>query len=148
MDHKIKCYCETDLPNNSEVSSVCLKDLSIFDSVNDNDFEIFKDIGMRKTFLTGEALFIQGAPINEVFAIKAGRIRLSKVLEDGSERVPRFFIIIKGLKILLVLRDQPWFMFSCRKNKAQEVADGRQDIAGERGFQQHPGVRYQWGGRS
>lgn len=81
----MKCDCEIALPNNTSVSSVCLRDLSVFDSVSDDDFERFKAIGLRKTFRKGQALFVQGSPINEVFVIKAGRIRLSKVLDDGTE---------------------------------------------------------------
>ncbi len=44
-----------------------------------------RHIGMRKNFRHGQALFLQGEPVNEVFIIKSGRIRLSKVLEDGTE---------------------------------------------------------------
>jgi CRP-like cAMP-binding protein len=79
------CYCEKDLSKNSPVSSRCLKDLFIFDEISAEDFERFRGIGIRKTFRDGEAIFIQGDPISEIFLIKAGRIRLSKVLEDGTE---------------------------------------------------------------
>ena len=79
------CSCDDVLPEKSLTSSVCIKDFSLLESLNAHDFERFKDIGMRKIFHEGEALFVQGGPINEVFVIKAGRIRLSKVLEDGTE---------------------------------------------------------------
>ncbi len=81
----MKCYCEDLVAQNSSVSSVCLKDLCIFDSVDEKDFERFRGIGVRKTFRDGETLFVQGGPVDGIFVIKAGRIRLSKVLEDGTE---------------------------------------------------------------
>lgn len=81
----MKCSCDDFVPQNSPVASVCLKDLSIFAGISEKDFERFRDIGIRRVFRPGEALFVQGGPIKEIFAIKAGRIRLSKVLEDGTE---------------------------------------------------------------
>lgn len=67
------------------MSPVCLRDLTIFDGVSEEDFERFRGIGVRKNFCEGQTLFVQGGPISEIFVIKAGRIRLSKVLEDGTE---------------------------------------------------------------
>jgi len=81
----VKCYCEDSVPQSSSMSSACLRNVSIFDTISDKDFERFRNIGVKKTFRDGEAVFVQGGPIKEIFVIKAGRIRLSKVLEDGTE---------------------------------------------------------------
>ncbi len=81
----MKCSCEDFVPRNSSMSPVCLRDLTIFDGVSEEDFERFRGIGVRKNFREGQTLFVQGGPISEIFVIKAGRIRLSKVLEDGTE---------------------------------------------------------------
>ena len=81
----MKCHCENLVLPNSSVSSACLRDLPIFDRISEEDFERFRGIGIQKIFHDGETLFVQGNPINEIFVIKAGRIRLSKVLEDGTE---------------------------------------------------------------
>ncbi len=81
----MKCSCDDLVPRDSPVSSACVKDLTIFDGVDDDDFERFRGIGVRRVFRHGETLFVQGGPIGEIFVIKAGRIRLSKVLEDGTE---------------------------------------------------------------
>ncbi|MGB5421401.1 MAG: cyclic nucleotide-binding domain-containing protein [Desulfobacterales bacterium] len=40
---------------------------------------------MRKKSITGQPLFLQGDPTDEMFLIKGGRVKLSKVLEDGTE---------------------------------------------------------------
>ena len=40
---------------------------------------------MRKKSTTGQALFLQGDPTDEMFLIKGGHVKLSKVLEDGTE---------------------------------------------------------------
>ncbi len=81
----MKCDCDDFVSSNSSVSSVCLKDLHVFDGISESDFNRFGSIGVRKFFRPGEALFVQGDPVNEIFAVKSGRIRLSKVLEDGTE---------------------------------------------------------------
>jgi CRP-like cAMP-binding protein len=81
----MKCTCENFLPKSSSVSSKCLKDMSIFDGISGEDFEILRGIGMRRHFRDGQTLFVQGDPVKEVFIVKGGRIRLSKVLEDGTE---------------------------------------------------------------
>lgn len=81
----MKCYCEDFVPQNSSISSACLKNIAIFDNISEKDFERFRNIGVKKTYRDGEALFVQGGPIEEIFVIKAGRIRLSKVLKDGTE---------------------------------------------------------------
>lgn len=81
----MKCECDEYVSPNTSVSSVCLKDLRVFEGVSDSDFKRFGSIGVRRIFRPGEALFVQGAPVNKVFAVKSGRIRLSKVLEDGTE---------------------------------------------------------------
>ncbi|MDQ7783683.1 MAG: Crp/Fnr family transcriptional regulator [Desulfomonilaceae bacterium] len=81
----MKCDCDEFVSPNSSVSSVCLRDLRVFHGVGDSDFKRFGSIGVRKVFCPGEALFVQGDPVHEVFAVKSGRIRLSKVLEDGTE---------------------------------------------------------------
>jgi CRP/FNR family transcriptional regulator len=40
---------------------------------------------LRKKSTAGQALFLQGDSTGEMFLIKGGRVKLSKVLEDGAE---------------------------------------------------------------
>jgi CRP-like cAMP-binding protein len=40
---------------------------------------------LRAKWVKDQALFLQGDPADKMFLIKGGRIKLSKVLEDGSE---------------------------------------------------------------
>ena len=38
-----------------------------------------------RRYQPGQAIFMQGDPAKEMFLIKAGRVRLSKIMEDGDE---------------------------------------------------------------
>lgn len=47
--------------------------------------EELKKIGSKRSIAAGAPVFTQGAPVDSLFLIKTGRIKLSKVNEDGTE---------------------------------------------------------------
>jgi len=61
------------------VASESLKVLS------EEEIHFLSQRAARRDFQSGEAVFLQGDPASSLFFIRAGRIKLSKVLEDGSE---------------------------------------------------------------
>ncbi|SDL38147.1 CRP/FNR family transcriptional regulator, anaerobic regulatory protein [Maridesulfovibrio ferrireducens] len=81
----MKCICNDCKKTSSQTTDKCFKDLWLFETFNDSQLEELKKIGLKKTITKGNSIFAQGRPANEMFLIKAGRIRLSKVQEDGAE---------------------------------------------------------------
>ena len=79
------CRCEQLAGGNIELSPVCISRLWIFQNLGAEDREaLCQQTGLR-TLTTGQALFLQGDPADDMFLIKGGWVKLSKVLEDGSE---------------------------------------------------------------
>lgn len=81
----MKCDCEEFLPEGCRTTEKCIKNLWFFDNFNKSQLEELKRIGLRKSIKKGSPVFIQGDPGDEMFLIKIGRIKLSKIHEDGSE---------------------------------------------------------------
>jgi len=68
-----------------KLSPVCIGHLWIFQNLEAEEAEALARAALRKKSTRGHALFLQGDPSDEMFLIKSGRVKLSKVLEDGTE---------------------------------------------------------------
>lgn len=79
------CLCEQIAGKDIELSPTCIGHLWIFENLNPEEIEALSREALRKKSVKGEALFMQGDSADEMFLIKGGRIKLSKVLEDGNE---------------------------------------------------------------
>ena len=79
------CLCEKIAGNDIELSPTCIGHLWIFQNLEAEEVEALSREALRKKSTTGQALFLQGDPTDEMFLIKGGRVKLSKVLEDGTE---------------------------------------------------------------
>ena len=79
------CLCKQIAGNNIELSSTCIGSLWIFQNLAPGDIQAIVRNALRKKRTKGQALFFQGDSADEVFLIKGGRIKLTKVLEDGTE---------------------------------------------------------------
>ena len=79
------CLCKQIAGNDIELAPTCIGNLWVFQNLEREDVESLSREALRKRLKKGETLFRQGDPADEVFLIKGGRIKLSKVLEDGSE---------------------------------------------------------------
>lgn len=79
------CLCEAIAGRDIKLSSTCLGDLWIFKSLGSADIEALSLEAVRVKSAKGDPLFLQGDPADEMFLIKGGRIKITKVLEDGSE---------------------------------------------------------------
>jgi CRP/FNR family transcriptional regulator len=71
--------------NDMELSSTCIGHLWIFQNLEAEEIKALSREALRKRSTAGQALFLQGDPADEMFLIKGGRVKLSKVLEDGTE---------------------------------------------------------------
>ncbi len=79
------CLCEQIAGKDIELSPTCIGHLWIFENLELEEVKALSREALRKKSTTGQALFLQGDPTDEMFLIKGGRVKLSKVLEDGSE---------------------------------------------------------------
>ena len=79
------CLCKQIAGNDMELSPTCIGSLWIFKDLSPEDIQSLVQDALRKKMAKGQTLFFQGDPADEVFLIKGGRIKLTKVLEDGTE---------------------------------------------------------------
>ncbi len=79
------CLCQQIAGDDIELSPVCIGNLWIFEGLDPAEVKALSHEALRKKSNRGESLFLQGDPANEMFLIKGGRVKLSKLLEDGME---------------------------------------------------------------
>ena len=79
------CLCEQIAGKDIELSPTCIGSLWIFQDLAQEDIEALAQKALRKKMERGQTVFFQGDSADEVFLIKGGRIKLTKVLEDGTE---------------------------------------------------------------
>ena len=78
------CPC-TQVPVSGTATGTCLGHIWLFESLEPLDMQALVASAVRKVYGPGEAVFVQADPTDQMFLIKAGRVRLSKLLEDGAE---------------------------------------------------------------
>jgi CRP/FNR family transcriptional regulator len=79
------CKCVEIADSDMELSPTCIGQLWIFDRLSTQELDALVEDALRKKRIKGQALFMQGDPADEMFLIKGGRVKLTKVLEDGNE---------------------------------------------------------------
>jgi CRP/FNR family transcriptional regulator len=81
----MRCKCEQLVGSHIEAAPGCLKDFWIFHELNKKEIEALSTAAMRRKAPKGHHLFSQGDEANEMFLIKWGRVRLFKLMVDGTE---------------------------------------------------------------
>lgn len=84
------CLCRDLTEKCRHCSPKCFRDLWLFRNFSEEEYSLLQSIGRLKVFSRGQLVFLQGTPSDEMFLIKAGRIKLSKYLPDGSEVILDF----------------------------------------------------------
>lgn len=79
------CLCQEIAGPDIELSPICLGQLWMFNNLEPSEVAALTKDAQRKKMVKGQVLFMQGDPADELFLLKGGRIKLVKVLEDGSE---------------------------------------------------------------
>ncbi len=79
------CLCQQIAGSDIELSPTCIGQLWIFQNLEAEEIQALSREALRKKSNPGQALFLQGDTTDEMFLIKGGRVKLSKVLEDGTE---------------------------------------------------------------
>ncbi|GBF31948.1 transcriptional regulator [Desulfocucumis palustris] len=71
-----------------EKRCLCLKDLPIFDCVDQEVFsQVCRKAADKKHYRRGDVLFLQGDPADSLFLIKEGSFKLVRMNEDGKEAI-------------------------------------------------------------
>jgi len=68
-----------------ELNPTCLGSLAIFQGLEPEEKQALASRALRRRYAAGEAVFHQGEPADQMFLIKAGRVKLSKVNQEGDE---------------------------------------------------------------
>ncbi|MDR2611506.1 MAG: Crp/Fnr family transcriptional regulator [Deltaproteobacteria bacterium] len=82
-----KCPCNALHPAEEGWSPFCIGGLWLFAGLNREDLGALAGTLVRNVFETGDTVFRQGDPAQSIFLIKSGRIRLSRVMENGTELI-------------------------------------------------------------
>lgn len=83
----MKCPCEEMAGNDLDVSAQCIGNLWLFRNLDPEDIRALVGAAQRRIYEVGEPIFHQGEQAKHMFPLKAGRVKLSKVNEDGSELI-------------------------------------------------------------
>jgi CRP/FNR family transcriptional regulator len=79
------CVCEELVGKDLALSPTCIGHLWVFQNLLPEELDALSKGALRKKYERGQAIFSQGEPANQMFLLKAGRVKLSKVTEDGTE---------------------------------------------------------------
>ncbi len=81
----MECVCVKTAPAGVETAAACLGQLWIFNDLAPEEREFMAGEARRRQFAVGETVFARGEPADDLFLLKCGRVKLSRVLEDGRE---------------------------------------------------------------
>ena len=73
-----------------EVSKFCFRNLWMFDGLQEENLKLIDSFCHCRQYPSGQAVFLQGDTAEKMFLIKAGRIKLSKILSNGREIILDF----------------------------------------------------------
>jgi CRP/FNR family transcriptional regulator len=79
------CICNDLAGKGTPHAATCIGHLWMFEHLRPPELEALVAAARRRQFKRGQAIFMQGAPGIEMFLIKAGRVKLSKLNEKGNE---------------------------------------------------------------
>ena len=79
------CLCERLAKSQQHMPPMCIGNLWLFENLAPSEQEAIAVAADRKTMVPGQAVFHQGDPANSIMLIKFGRVKLSKVMDDGTE---------------------------------------------------------------
>lgn len=81
----MSCLCEKLAGKGMKISPTCIGQLWLFENLQPEERQAVAGSALRRHFNRGEPVFMQGDPGRAISLIKAGRVKLTKITEDGSE---------------------------------------------------------------
>ncbi len=79
------CICNNLFGEDAPLTGTCIGELWMFERLQPPELEALGAAAVRRQFKKGQTIFMQGVPGSEMFLIKAGRVKLSKLNEEGNE---------------------------------------------------------------
>jgi CRP/FNR family transcriptional regulator len=83
-EKKSSCPCN-DMPVMGTATELCLGHIWLFESLEPEELKALIGAAVKKVYSPGQSIFAQADPTDRMFLLKAGRVRLTKLLEDGTE---------------------------------------------------------------
>jgi CRP-like cAMP-binding protein len=79
------CLCKKLVGPGVEVSPTCIGNLWVFENLKAEEMVALAQAARRQPCNKGQVVFSQGDPANQMFLLKTGRVKLSKITEEGNE---------------------------------------------------------------
>ena len=79
------CLCEQEAGREHSLSPTCIGHLWVFENLPPEELATLIKTALRRIYQKGEEVFSQGKKADRMFLIKAGRVKLSKLIETGDE---------------------------------------------------------------
>lgn len=79
------CLCTESAPKGAILSPVCMGQLWIFNDLTPAEREFLAARAKRRQNERGRTIFSQGDRANEMFLLKSGRVKLTRLFENGNE---------------------------------------------------------------
>ncbi len=84
MSH-MRCICNRHTGPGLSTSPTCIGHLWVFANLETDEMAALAQAALRKTYKKGQVVFSQGDPANQMFLLKAGRVKLGKLTAEGNE---------------------------------------------------------------
>jgi len=81
----MECLCEEIAGKGVKLSPECVGHLWLFENLQPEEVGALVKTALRKKYERGKPVFMQGDRADQMFLIKAGRVKLSKLTEEGTE---------------------------------------------------------------
>jgi CRP-like cAMP-binding protein len=79
------CICDQEAGRERDLAPVCIGHLWVFEHLQPEELAALTAAALRRPYPKGREVFAQGQPAHQMFLIKAGRVKLSKLAETGEE---------------------------------------------------------------
>ncbi len=79
------CICNNLFGEDAPLAGTCIGKLWMFKRLQPPELDALVAAAVRRQFKKGQTIFMQGVPGSEMFLIKAGRVKLSKLNKEGNE---------------------------------------------------------------
>jgi CRP-like cAMP-binding protein len=84
MSHR-GCTCNDLIGPNASATPTCIGHLWVFANLKPEEMVALAQGARRQTYKKGQEVFAQGDPADQMFLLKTGRVKLSKITEEGHE---------------------------------------------------------------
>lgn len=81
----MSCPCDKSTLNGAEWSPACIGHLWVFEGLSQEELTEVVNHALRRKYQKGQSVFVQGEAANKLSLIKGGRVKLTKLTEDGME---------------------------------------------------------------